>query len=56
MVVGSNLKSLMNQPIPQPSGKGSVEIEGFWLPLGGLEPNVSDSVSSLPVLEAVGQN
>ena len=43
-VTTGDLKSLLNQPVAKPSGNGFVQLEGFWIPKGSLEPSVLDSV------------
>jgi hypothetical protein len=43
-VVGSaDMKSILKQPIP-PDSDQSVCFEGYWVPLGNLEPNVDAKV------------
>lgn len=50
-VIGKNSsdpKSLIKQPIPAPavSGKTFVQVEGYWVTQGPLEPNTPDKVGS----------
>lgn len=42
----SDPKALINQPIPAPveSGKTFVEVEGYWVNQGSLEPITPDKV------------
>lgn len=43
-VTDSNLQALIKQPNPKPIQGNYINLEGFWLPLGSLEPIVSDKV------------
>ena len=44
-------KSVLNRPMPEPRGK-HVQIEGYWIPLGPSEVNVSDKYILTPSVHA----
>jgi hypothetical protein len=55
-VAGSaDVKSILKQPIP-PDSDQSVCFEGYWVPLGKLEPNVDAKVKHIQIyLYVLGQ-
>ncbi|KAK6636191.1 hypothetical protein RUM43_009849 [Polyplax serrata] len=49
-VTESDIKSVLNQPIPKPEVGEHVNLEGFWLPVGSLEPSVPDNYILTPTV------
>ncbi|XP_043542624.1 midasin isoform X1 [Chiloscyllium plagiosum] len=39
-IIGNNAKAVLQQPIPEPKGGQSVQIEGYWIATGDKEPSV----------------
>ncbi|XP_072912476.1 midasin [Hemitrygon akajei] len=39
-VIGTNAKSVLQQPISEPKGGGAVQIEGYWIATGDKEPTI----------------
>lgn len=53
-VVGkSNLKSILKQPIPEPNDDHKyLKFEGYWIPVGSLEPEVPEGYILTPSVRA----
>ncbi|XP_078068621.1 midasin [Mustelus asterias] len=39
-IIGNNAKAVLHQPIPEPKGGQSLQIEGYWITTGDKEPSV----------------
>uniref|UniRef100_UPI00398F5005 midasin isoform X2 n=1 Tax=Pristiophorus japonicus TaxID=55135 RepID=UPI00398F5005 len=39
-IVGTNAKAVLQQPIPEPKGGRSVQIEGYWIATGDKDPAI----------------
>ncbi|XP_067882619.1 midasin [Heterodontus francisci] len=39
-IIGTNAKAVLQQPIPEPKGGCSLQIEGYWIAAGDKEPSV----------------
>ncbi|XP_067841398.1 midasin [Heptranchias perlo] len=41
-IVGTNAKAVLQQPIPEPKGRPSLQIEDYWIATGDKEPAVDE--------------
>lgn len=44
-VTTGDVKALLNQAIPKPVGDGHINLEGFWIAKGSLQPTILENVS-----------
>ena len=48
----SNIKSILKQALPVPSGGKFLKFEGYWISVGELEPRTPDSYILTPSVRA----